>query len=139
MTADTPQPLSAEEEAEVRERHARCYEDARDSLLDCIAPRLFATLDAERAAQPSRQALGILDVIDGIVDDTHPEGDGCPLCTALDDLRAALAAEPVPSLDVDTSLTLAHIVADKLVYIAAKAREGEVDWIAGMLRAEYAR
>lgn len=31
--------------------------------------------------------LVILDVIDGIVDDTHPEGDGCPLCVALDDLR----------------------------------------------------
>jgi len=37
-----------------------------------------------------RTALDILDVIDGIVDDTHPEGDGCPLCNALDDLRAAL-------------------------------------------------
>lgn len=28
-----------------------------------------------------------LDVIDGIVDDTHPEGDGCPLCHELDVLR----------------------------------------------------
>lgn len=36
-------------------------------------------------------ALGLLDVIDAIVDDTHPEGDGCPLCTALDDLRGVLA------------------------------------------------
>ena len=35
-------------------------------------------------------ALALLDVIDGIVDDTHPEGDGCPLCVALDDLRTAL-------------------------------------------------
>jgi hypothetical protein len=42
------------------------------------------------AAEPLRAALDILDVIDGIVDDTHPEGDGCPLCTALDDLRVAL-------------------------------------------------
>ncbi len=44
----------------------------------------------EAAARPSGDALAILDVIDGIVDDTHPEGDGCPLCTALDDLRDAL-------------------------------------------------
>jgi hypothetical protein len=34
-------------------------------------------------------ALAVLDIIDGIVDDTHPEGDGCPLCVALDDLREA--------------------------------------------------
>lgn len=36
--------------------------------------------------------MDILDVIDGIVDDTHPEGDGCPLCISLDDLRERLEA-----------------------------------------------
>jgi hypothetical protein len=40
----------------------------------------------------TRAALDLLDVIDGIVDDTHPEGDGCPLCAALDDLRDTLEA-----------------------------------------------
>lgn len=60
-------------------------------------------IDEEREAariDPLRAALDILDVIDGIVDDTHPEGDGCPLCIALDALRAALAADTAP-LDDD--------------------------------------
>lgn len=35
----------------------------------------------------------LLDSIDSIVDDTHPEGDGCSLCEALDDMRALLDAE----------------------------------------------
>lgn len=44
-------------------------------------------------------ALTLLDVIDGIVDDTHPEGDGCPLCVALDDLREAIEREARSGLD----------------------------------------
>ena len=36
----------------------------------------------------------LLDSIDGILDDTHPEGDGCPMCNAMDELRAALGLEP---------------------------------------------
>jgi hypothetical protein len=48
-----------------------------------------------RTADPGglRATMDLLDVIDGIVDETHPEGDGCPLCVALDDLRAALAPD----------------------------------------------
>lgn len=43
-------------------------------------------------------ALEVLDTIDGIVDDTHPEGDGCPLCGALDELRVELeTAHVVPT------------------------------------------
>jgi hypothetical protein len=42
------------------------------------------------------EPLEILDVIDGIVDDSHPEGDGCPLCEALDELRDALSVAPHP-------------------------------------------
>ncbi len=50
----------------------------------------------QRLAQGKcREALAILDVIDGIVDDTHPEGDGCPLCIALEDLRLAIEAAGV--------------------------------------------
>jgi hypothetical protein len=52
-------------------------------------------LIAARTADPGglRATMDLLDVIDGIVDETHPEGDGCPLCVALDDLRAALAPD----------------------------------------------
>ena len=59
--------------------------------------RRILAIEAEARAESSAEmerlraaALTELDVIDSIVDDTHPEGDGCPLCVALDDLRAAL-------------------------------------------------
>lgn len=58
------------------------------ALLHPILPRLEKW--AGDVAMPHVEALDLLDVIDGIVDDTHPEGDGCPLCRALDDLRVAL-------------------------------------------------
>jgi hypothetical protein len=57
--------------------------------------RVMSEIDAARTADPGglRATMDLLDVIDGIVDETHPEGDGCPLCVALDDLRAALAPD----------------------------------------------
>lgn len=63
-----------------------------------------------------RAALDVLDIIDGIVDDTHPEGDGCPLCVALDDLRERLAALATSDgLDVERA---AEIIDKHIIRVA---------------------
>jgi hypothetical protein len=54
-------------------------------------------IEQEARANADLEPLRLLDAIDGIVDDTHPEGDGCPLCSALDDLREALSERAVQS------------------------------------------
>jgi hypothetical protein len=57
----------------------------------------IAAIEHEARANADLEPLRLLDAIDGIVDDTHPEGDGCPLCSALDDLREALSERAVQS------------------------------------------
>jgi hypothetical protein len=97
----------------------------------------------EEAADTSglREALDVLDVIDGIVDDTHPEGDGCPLCTALDDLRAALEGATERPLDVDAErLAEAMRGCDGVAWPKGwREAEHNFDWVARQVAAAYRR
>jgi hypothetical protein len=75
------------------------WDDVMRELRKAIAEVGACRLSEAADTSGLREALDVLDVIDGIVDDTHPEGDGCPLCTALDDLRAALEGATERPLD----------------------------------------
>jgi hypothetical protein len=50
--------------------------------------------DGLLASQAARDELlgNALDALDGALDDSHPEGDGCQICRAADELRDILDA-----------------------------------------------
>lgn len=73
-----------------------------------------------------------VDALNAAIDDTHPEGDGCDICRAadeLDDIIAAIAVQPV-GLDV---AMLAEAI--RLWYVEVSDERPVASWVANKFAA----